>query len=81
MPLIEDALTLTVVVKMQCLAASLPLKLDCLVSYKEAHIPTTTSFVAIATFGSKKKLSMLKDKVGFARTFSITIFLLVVLGK
>ncbi len=45
---------LTIVVKMQCLVASLLLELDCLVSCKEAQIPTTTSFVAIATFGGKK---------------------------
>jgi len=61
--------------KIQCLVASLTLKLDCLVSCKETHIPTTTSFVAIATFGGNKKLGMQKDRVGFARTFSITSFM------
>jgi hypothetical protein len=54
MPLTENAPTLTAIIKMQCLAISLTLELDCLVSCKEAHILDTTSFVAIGTFGGQK---------------------------
>jgi hypothetical protein len=60
MPLIEDALALIVVIKMQCLTWNLTLKLDCLVSCKEAHILVITSFVAIANFGGKKKIKHAK---------------------
>jgi hypothetical protein len=52
-PLTKDAHALIVVIKMQCLAISLTLELNYLVSYKEAHIPATSSFVAISTYGGK----------------------------
>jgi hypothetical protein len=55
MPLTKDALAPIIATKMQCLAISLTLNLDCLISCKKTHIQAITSFVAIATFGGKKK--------------------------
>jgi hypothetical protein len=75
-----DAPTLIVVVKIVCLVTSLTFELELLVSYRETHIPTTDSLVAIASFLRIKESSKQDWKVGFARTFSITNFLLFGLG-
>jgi len=63
-------------VKIACLATSLTFEFDCFVFYIETHIPAISSWIVMASLLRIKKSNKLGWRVGFARTFSITNFLL-----